>query len=295
MRMLSSVIIATVAFIMLWDKAAAAANAVAAPLTAARAPHAMALDPSMRDPAWTLGCVQPDVYWNVTKRSTARLRAQSYLLYDDRILYVAFHAEQAGAPIVAGQRTNDVGFGVDDFVGVAIDASGAGNQVYFFETTPLRTRYQQSSDNVRYLVRWESVSEVTGNAWNAVLVIPLSALRIPTGANRHWRVDFIRSVASQSEHYTWAYNGLMTDGVVGQSWPAFGDARYSKPTAHSVRNPLARSASISRFRSRARSTRSAHSIRTFRTSKSISRRSCRKSSRANCKNIGRSSRKARIS
>jgi hypothetical protein len=227
MRMHGPTVFAAAAFIfVLWDAKAAAGVAAAGPFTAARAPHAMALDPSLRDPAWTAGQIRPDVYWNVTKRSMARLRTRTYLLFDDRNLYVAFHVEQAGTPIIAGQRTNDVGFGADDFVGVAIDTSGAGNQIYFFETTPLGTRYQQSSDNVRYLVRWESVSAVAGDAWNAVLVIPLSAMRIPRGAHQHWRVDFIRSVASQGEHYTWAYNGLMNDGIVGQTWPAFADARY---------------------------------------------------------------------
>lgn len=226
MRSISAAVIATLAFILLWDEAATGAYAAGGSFTAARAPHAMALDPSLRDPAWAQGRIQPDVYWNVTKRSIAQLHTQTYLLFDDRNLYVAFHAEQAGMPILASQRTNNVGFGVDDFVGVAIDTSGAGNQVYFFETTPLGTRYQQSSDNVRYLVHWDSASEVTGDAWNSVLIIPLSVLRIPPGAHQHWRVDFIRSVASQGEHYTWAYNGLMNDGVVGQTWPVFNDARY---------------------------------------------------------------------
>ncbi len=209
-----------------WDIAAAAADAGGAPYPAARAPHPLALDPSLRDPVWARGRVGSDIYWNVTKRAAARLRTQAYLLIDDHDLYVAFHAEQPGVPIVAGQRTNDVGFGVDDFVGVAIDTSGAGNQVYFFETTPLGTRYQQASDNVRYVARWHSATSIVGDSWNAVLVIPLEAMRIPSGAHQRWRFDFIRSVASQGEHYTWAYNGLMTDGVIGQSWPAASDARY---------------------------------------------------------------------
>src|SRR5215467_14264037 len=141
-----------VMFFSLWT------GAKAAPLsfTAARAPHPMPLDASLKDAAWAQGEIKPDDFWDVTKRAPAPLRTQIFLLYDDRHVYVAFHAEQPGVPIVAQQRTNNVGFGLDDFVGVAIDTSGAGTQVYFFETTPHGVRYQQSSDNVRYAPRWQS-------------------------------------------------------------------------------------------------------------------------------------------
>lgn len=204
----------------------ATASAPGVALEAVRAPHSLALDPSLRDPAWGLGEIKPDGFWNLTKHAAAQLKTRAYLLYDDRYLYVAFHAEQPGVPVVAQQSTNNIGFGLDDFVGVAIDTSGAGNQVYLFETTPRAVRYQQASENARYSARWLSAAEVDGQAWNAVLIIPLSAMRLPPGKHLSWRFNFIRSVAVQGEHYTWAYDGLMNDGVVGQTWPTFSDARY---------------------------------------------------------------------
>ena len=206
--------------------AATAAEPVPARFKAVRAPHPPALDPSLRDPAWALGEIKPTGYWNLTTRSAANLETRAYLLYDDRNLYVAFHAEQPGVPIVADQTTNNVGFGLDDFVGIAVDTAGSGSQVYFFETTPRGIRYQQASENVRYAARWQSAAAVTGQSWNAVLVIPLDVMRIPPGKDKTWRFNFIRAVAAKGEHYTWAYDGLMADGPVGQAWPAFSDARY---------------------------------------------------------------------
>ncbi|HET9341457.1 MAG TPA: hypothetical protein VFO25_00910 [Candidatus Eremiobacteraceae bacterium] len=194
--------------------------------TAARAPHPMSLDPSLRDPAWRSGRVSSSGFWDLTRRSVAQFDTTVYMLYDDHDVYVAFHVEQSGIPIVAQQRTNNVGFGLDDFIGVAIDTSGAGNQVYFFETTPRAIRYQQSSDNVRYTPRWQSAASIDGGSWNAVLAIPLDAMRIRPGAQLMWRFNFIRGVSAVGEHYTWAYNGLMVDGPVGQGWPTFSDARY---------------------------------------------------------------------
>lgn len=193
---------------------------------AARAPHPLTLDPSLADPAWKLGAIAPDGFWNVTKRSPAVLKTNVYLLYDDRDLYVAFHVEQAGVPIVRTQSTNNVGFGTDDFVGIGLDTSAAGNEVYLFETTPDGVRYQQASENARYNPRWQSAARVDGTAWNSVFIIPLDVLRIAARANQTWRFNFIRDVAAQGEHYTWAYDPLMVDGTVGQTWPAFSDSKY---------------------------------------------------------------------
>ena len=193
---------------------------------AVRAPHPLALDAALRDPAWSLGQIQPDGFWNLTKRAPTGLATRAYLLYDDRNLYVGFRAEQTGVPIIAQQTTNNVGFGLDDFVGVAVDTSGAGNRVYFFETTPRGTRYQQASENSRYSARWQSAAAINGSEWSAMVVIPLAAMRLQSSSHETWRFNFIRSVAAQGEHYTWAYDGLMLDGPIGQTWPAFRDARY---------------------------------------------------------------------
>ncbi|HXW77463.1 MAG TPA: hypothetical protein VEJ20_08645 [Candidatus Eremiobacteraceae bacterium] len=206
--------------------AAASVVLAGAHFIAARAPHPMELDPSLRDPAWKLGQITPNAFWNLTKHAAASYPTTAYLLYDDENLYVAFHAEQSRVPIVATQTTNNVGFGVDDFVGVAIDTSGTGNQVYFFETTPRSVRYQQASENARYEARWESAAVASGDAWNAVLVIPLRSMRLTSGSHATWRFNFIREVAAQGEHFTWAYDGLMSDGIVGQTWPSFNDARF---------------------------------------------------------------------
>jgi hypothetical protein len=63
--------------------------------------HALGSDTSLSDPDWSRGIIT------------------------DGTLYVAFKAQQSDVRIVANQTTNDVGFGLDDFVGVGIDTSGA--------------------------------------------------------------------------------------------------------------------------------------------------------------------------
>jgi hypothetical protein len=123
--------------------------------TVARAPHPLALDASLADPAWAAGKV-PDgngPWENVTTRAPARFATTAYLLYDDKNLYIGLRAEQAGVPIVATQTTNDVGFGTDDFVGIGLLNGGGGSQAYYFEATPRGIRYEQANENVRFRPR----------------------------------------------------------------------------------------------------------------------------------------------
>lgn len=193
---------------------------------AVRAAHPLALDPGLSDPAWQTGKLPDASGWgNLTTRGKAADPTITYLLYDDRNLYVGFEAEQADHPIVASQTTNNVGFGLDDFVGIGIDTSGASSQVYFFETTPAGVRYQQANENARYQPQWQSAAKIGQGRWSAVMIIPLNVLRLTPGSAQHWRINFIRSIASINEHYSWAFDGLMGDGPVGQ-WPNFTDPRF---------------------------------------------------------------------
>ncbi|MDQ2679782.1 MAG: DUF5916 domain-containing protein [Candidatus Eremiobacteraeota bacterium] len=205
----------------------AAATTAAGKFNAVPAPHPLTLDPTLSDPAWQLGLLPTaDGVENLTTRSAAGNRTTTYLLYDKQNLYVGFKAQQTGTPIVAAQTTNDVGFGLDDFVGIGIDTSGNGNLSYFFETTPRGIRYQQASENARYRPVWQAAGKIDGSSWNAVMIIPLSVLRIGAGSPQNWRINIIRNLASIGEHYSWAFDGIMQDGGIGQGFPSFNDARF---------------------------------------------------------------------
>jgi hypothetical protein len=196
-------------------------------LPAVAAPSPPPLDPSIPAAAWQAGAIpESGGFEDLTTRTIAPHATQVWMMYDARNLYVAFRAEQRGTPITATQTTNDVGFGNDDFVGVELDTSGSGSNVYFFETTPRGVRYEQASENARYRPVWQSAAAVNGDSWSAVMIIPLDVLRIRGGANQTWRINFIRNVAAPAEHYTWAYDGVMQDGSIGNAFPLFSDARF---------------------------------------------------------------------
>jgi hypothetical protein len=149
----------------------------------------------------------------------------AYLLYDDHFVYVAFRAEQPAGTVVATQTANDVGFGIDDFVGIGLDTSGTGSQAYYFETTPRGVRYEQASENVRYRPRWQAAAATSATGWTAVIIVPLDVLKIHSGSPQTWRLQFVRQLAGKAEHLVWSFNSLMGDGSSG-NWPFFQDARY---------------------------------------------------------------------
>ena len=176
------------------------------------------------DSAWQKGLMGSD-FFNVSTRVSGRISTRSYLLYDATNLYVRFECEQQNAPLTALQSTNDIGFGTDDFVGVGIDTSGNGSQVYYFEATPAGVRYQAASENARYLPHWTATARVTARGWEAILVVPLSTMRLRAGGRQSWRINFVRGVAATAEHYSWAWDTKMADAV-GSAWPVFNDAQF---------------------------------------------------------------------
>jgi len=210
-------------------------------------PHPVTLDPSLSDPLWAdAGITGNGTFFDLTRKSAASYVTNAYVLYDASNLYVGFHCEQS-APVTATQSVNAVGFGLDDFVGIGIDTTSNGSQVYYFETTPRGVRYQQSSENARYQPDWQSVARIRPNGWDAEMIIPLSAIRMPAAREQTWRINFVRNISALNEHYSWAYEGLMQDGPVPQ-WPSTSDARFWPQVSGIV---LASSAHAARPRARA--------------------------------------------
>ncbi|HEX5274420.1 MAG TPA: hypothetical protein VFW34_04025 [Candidatus Rubrimentiphilum sp.] len=194
---------------------------------AAMTNHPPVFDPSFSDPDWSRGKIVDGInaFEDITTLSPAPLQTAVYVLYDTQNLYVAFNAQQSSLPVTANQTTNNVGFGLDDFVGIGIDTSGNGSTVYYFETTPRGTRYQQANESARYNPVWSAAARVEKGGWIAMMTIPLNALHRGSAATQTWRFNFVRGVAASGEHYTWAFQGNMQDAAA-PAWPSFGDAQY---------------------------------------------------------------------
>ncbi|HLI96351.1 MAG TPA: carbohydrate binding family 9 domain-containing protein [Candidatus Baltobacteraceae bacterium] len=173
-------------------------------VAAVRASTAPPLDASLSAPIWQTA-VRATGFWNYTERQPARLPTTAMLLYDEKNLYVGFVAVQKGVPITATQAVNDVGYGVDDSVTVAIDTSNDNSRTYTFSVTPDGVRYETSSESSRYQPPWRAVAKRTSDGYNVMMEIPLSDMRTQGGAAQNWRIDFNRHIAATGDLYSWAY------------------------------------------------------------------------------------------
>lgn len=173
-------------------------------IAAVRAGNPPPLDASLSAPIWNTA-IKATQFWNFTAREPAKLPTTALFLYDDKNLYVGFVANQRGVPITATQSTNDVGYGQDDAVTIAIDTSNDNSRIYSFSVTPAGVRYETSSESSRYQPPWQAVAKRTADGYNAMLVIPLSDLRTQSASVQNWRVDFTRHIAATGDLYTWAY------------------------------------------------------------------------------------------
>ncbi len=163
---------------------------------------------------------------DLATKKAASAGTRAWLLYDSHAIYACFQVSQPSTPITATQSQNDVGFGIDDFVGLGLDPTGNGNRVYYFEVNPLGTHFAQSSENARYRPIWTSHATKSAGSWTAFMRIPLRVLRIAGGSPQTWRINIVRFVAATAQRESWAYDGLMSDGLNGPPWPDSDAARF---------------------------------------------------------------------
>ncbi len=147
-----------------------------------------------------------DKFEDFTTLRPAMVDTVAKLLYDDKNVYVAFLSHQKGIPITATQTVNDVGFGLDDEVTVAIDTSGDGRRVYAFTSTPTGVRYESSTESARYQPSWSASGRIISDGYVVTMTIPLADMRVAATATQTWRINFTRRIAATGDLLTWAYD-----------------------------------------------------------------------------------------
>jgi len=162
-------------------------------------------DPALTGPVWQRA-LRATMFENFMTHEPARLVTTSLLLYDDKNLYVAFICDQDDVPVTATQIVNDVGYGLDDEVTVAIDTSGSNSRTYAFTSTPLGVRYEYSSESSRYQPPWSTVAASTSHGYRVMMTIPLADMRVSSAKTQSWRINFSRRVAASNDLLTWAYD-----------------------------------------------------------------------------------------
>lgn len=220
-------------------------------LKASKTPVAPPLDASLSSAVWR-SALKATGFQNFITREAAKYETDAYLLYDDKNLYVGFHAVQAGTRITATQNVDDAGVLSDDHVTFLVDTAGNGTRVYTFRATPKGVHDEASSENARYAPAWTSIGNIAPDgSYNVMMVIPLSNIRTQNVPVQRWKVNFGRFVAATNDEYTWAYEPTQTDPSDPSYWPTVDGvqvvAKAARTQPHADLYTLARFASDHRY------------------------------------------------
>lgn len=187
--------------------------------TAAKSSVAPPLAAAAEGPAWQ-NALKATAFENVTTREPAKYPTRAYFLYDDKNMYVAFHAAQSGVPIVATQTVDNAGVLSDDHVTFSVDTSGNGSRVYNFRATPKGVHDESSSENARYAPDWTSLAKTEPDgSYDVLMVIPFSDLRAQSAPVQRWKMNFSRFIATTNDQYSWAYEPTQTSVGDASFWP----------------------------------------------------------------------------
>ncbi len=173
-------------------------------------------DAALTSPIWQ-NALRATNFVDFTTYSPARLGTTALLLYDDKNVYVGFICDQDGVPLTATQNVNDVGYGLDDEVTIAIDTSGNNSRTYAFTATPLGVRYEYSTESARYAPPWSAVAKTTTHGYRVMMTIPLADMRVAGAKTQSWRINFTRRVAATGDLLTWAYDAASNSYCGNQS------------------------------------------------------------------------------
>src|SRR5262245_42797234 len=176
------------AFGVLWLLAASVANAQEAvpELRAVRADVAPKLDGLLDDLAWSGPPVGPENWtsYNPLRGEPASLRTRVWVAYDSGAIYFAFRSFDPEPERIRATIARRDNVWNDDWVGVSLDSSRAGQVAYHMFVNPsgiqmdaLQTRNEDTA--VDWV--WQSAGRVDAQGYTVEVRLPLQSIRFKGG------------------------------------------------------------------------------------------------------------------
>lgn len=156
-------------------------------LRGARAEQPPVIDGQLDDPVWKSAPQATQFVDQFTGRSEID-QTRAWLAYDDRNIYVAFHAQdREPAGIVGREIQRDSSFRGEDSLTFQIDPfrTRRGDDTNYFNVNPLGTGSAYiaggRADKAEWKGDWESAARRVDDGWTAEMRIPWEMLTLPGG------------------------------------------------------------------------------------------------------------------
>ena len=184
------------------------AATLAAPIEVRPADSPIRIDARLDEAAWSAATPIAVAYeWYPTDNTPAPVSTEVLVTYDDRNLYVAFHAKDPQpSRIRARFQERDAGKD-DDLVGFYIDPFNDDRRAYQFLINPLGVQIDAINSDVEggedftWEGIWESAGMITSDGYVVEVAVPLQQLRIPSrGGTQTWGFMAIREWPRDVQH-----------------------------------------------------------------------------------------------
>jgi len=176
-----------------------------------RAHQAPRIDGVLDDAAWTGPAMVLGEWLSynpVRGDPTADQRTEVRITYDDRFIYFAFHCFDSEPEKIRTtvSRRDDV-FD-DDWVGVSLDSTGAGQLAYHLFVNPSGIQMDavdtaSSGERFETDLVWDSAGRRTADGYVVEIALPLQSIRFGESDAVRMGALFFRHVSRRGESYSW--------------------------------------------------------------------------------------------
>ncbi len=191
------------------------------------------IDGDLADPCWK-GAARADRFTDVLDGTPAPDQTVAFLGYDDKHIYVAFHAyDSRPQGIVARETKRGARFRGEDTVAIALDPyhTHKFGDRSFFVVNPLGTQFAHLSggrgSKLEWEGAWKAAAKIGEDGWTAEMAIPWSILNYPAVKGPvTCGINFDRRQQRTNTQSWWSNLGRPEDNTrdgrwVGVSFPAF--------------------------------------------------------------------------
>ncbi len=143
------------------------------------------------------------------KRESERYKSKVKVVYDDTSLYIAaylFDSDPSSIPRQFATRDSEANA---DFFEVKINPfKDKQNDTVFFVSsagTQADCKISGGHEDFSWNAVWESEVVINDEGWFVEMKIPFSALRFSKSDKLDWDINFLRSIRSEREEYSWNF------------------------------------------------------------------------------------------
>jgi hypothetical protein len=183
-------------------------------LSAQRVTTPPRLDGVLDDEAWSAGpqTLDPWMSYNPMRGQQELLRTQVWVAYDDKAIYFAFKCLDPEPDKIRTTISRRDNVWNDDWVGVSLDSSRAGQIAYHMFINPSGIQMdalQSRNEDTAVDWTWQSAGRVDAQGYTVEVRLPLQSIRFKGGADVRMGALFYRRSSRHGLSWSWP---AMPDG-----------------------------------------------------------------------------------